>query len=133
MLTLEDIRRSDDLKRESVDVPEWGGTVYVRELTGRDKDRFDEAVYANTKAGEVIRGVRVLLVCLSVCDDQGVRLFADTDLEWLADKSGAIIERLYEAASRLNGLGAEAFEDTKKNSGSDPNDAPGSDSPSTSA
>ncbi len=40
MLTREQILQSDDLPRETVQVPEWGGEVQVRTMTGTDRDAF---------------------------------------------------------------------------------------------
>ena len=43
MLTKEAILAADDLPREKVDVPEWGGEVYVRALTGAQMQPVEDA------------------------------------------------------------------------------------------
>ena len=43
-LTRDEILGADDLKTESVKVPEWGGTVLVRELTGAERDEWEASV-----------------------------------------------------------------------------------------
>jgi len=44
-LNKEQILRADDLKTEEVDVPEWGGSVRVRVLTGTERDAFESSIY----------------------------------------------------------------------------------------
>ena len=41
MLTREQILQSDDLPRETVPVPEWGGSVRIRTLSGADRDGYN--------------------------------------------------------------------------------------------
>ena len=41
----ESIIAANDLKRESVEVPEWGVTVYVRTMTGEERDQYEEETY----------------------------------------------------------------------------------------
>ena len=40
-LNREAILAAEDLPRELVEVPEWGGAVYVRALTGAERDQFE--------------------------------------------------------------------------------------------
>ena len=42
VLSKEQILQADDLKTETVEVPEWGGDVLLRELRGRERDAFEE-------------------------------------------------------------------------------------------
>ena len=46
-LSRQNILEADDLKRRSVRVPEWGGEVYVRELTAMEAVVFDAWLYDN--------------------------------------------------------------------------------------
>ena len=43
-LSADDILNADDLPREPVEVPEWGGTVLVQGMSGTDRDRFEAAM-----------------------------------------------------------------------------------------
>ena len=45
MLTKDQILKSDDLPSEEVSVPEWGGSVMVRSMTGYERDQFEQSVY----------------------------------------------------------------------------------------
>ena len=41
VLTREQILKADDMTTERVPVPEWGGEVLVKSLTGRQRDEFE--------------------------------------------------------------------------------------------
>lgn len=40
---LDDIK----LKVETFDVPEWGGSVLIREMTGTERDAYEESIFGN--------------------------------------------------------------------------------------
>ena len=44
ILSKEAILAADDLPREIVSVPEWGGQVCVRTMTGTDRDAFETSL-----------------------------------------------------------------------------------------
>lgn len=107
MLTREAILAADDLPRELVQVPEWGGEVFVRTITGAERDRFEAALLGNSKSKnpqDRIRNVRARLAVLCCCDDAGQRLFRDEDAEALGAKSAAALDRVFAVGSRLNRL-----------------------------
>ena len=64
---------------EVVDVPEWGGTVGLRVMSGAERERF-EAVHL---AGGNKADVRARLVVLTACDGDGNPLFGEGDVEHL--------------------------------------------------
>ena len=99
-LTKEDIRAASDLGMEKLAVPEWGGFVYVRTVTAKEKDAFERAMLA--KGGETMENVRAQMAVLTVCDENRTPLFTDADAEWLAGKSAAPLSRVLNVALRLN-------------------------------
>lgn len=116
ILKREQILSADDLKRESVSVPEWGGEVLVRTMTGAERDAFEAAI-GGGKARQVnTANIRARLVALTVVDEAGARLFADGDMEALGRKSAAALDRCFSVAMRLNGLSAKDVEELEKNS-----------------
>lgn len=121
MLTRDQILAADDLKRQAVAVPEWGGDVYVRMLTGGERDAFEVSAELKDR-----KNIRAKLLSLTVCDEAGVRLFTDADILALTGKSAAALERLFEAAMKLNRIGAKDVEELEKNSESGPRAASGS-------
>ncbi len=50
ILTKEAILAADDLPRETVLMPEWGGDVYVRTMSGTDRDAFESSLIARDGA-----------------------------------------------------------------------------------
>jgi hypothetical protein len=110
MLTREQILQCDDLPREIVKVPEWGGEVQVRTMTGTDRDAFEASLIG--KEGR-LENVRARLVSLAVCDESGDRLFGDADIAALGAKSAKALDRVFAVAQRLNGIGAEQVEQAK--------------------
>jgi hypothetical protein len=118
LLTRDTILQANDLPRELVSVPEWGGEVYVRTLTGTERDSYEaQSVEKRGKSYEAnLRNLRAKLCALAMCDEQGKRLFGEGDVEALGAKSSAALDRVFSVARRLSGLGAEDFEELAKNS-----------------
>lgn len=122
LLNRDAILKADDLPRELVQVPEWGGEVWVRTLTGRERDSFEAETVLYKPRGDsqpnmdALHQTRARLVARACCDEQGARLFSDADVEALAAKSAAALDRLYEVAARLARLGAKDMEELQKNS-----------------
>jgi len=77
-LSKDDILHAEDLRTEEVDVPEWGGTVLVRGLTGRERDEFEGSVLEQRGQKTVTNtaNVRAKLAVKCVVDDTGQRVFA---------------------------------------------------------
>ena len=128
LLTRDDILNASDLAREEVDVPEWGGAVLVRGLTGRERDAYESSiVHPNGRVMKyTLTNMRARLVALSVIDEAGARLFSDSDIEMLGRKSAAALQRVFEVAQRLSGLSEQDMDELAKNSESGPSDDSGS-------
>lgn len=114
-LTKEQILTADDLPTREVEVPEWGGTVRVRTLTGAQRDEYDQAFRDKRKGNSLdLRGLRSLLVAMSVVDDAGNQMFTRADVDALQGKNTAAIERVFAAAQELSLIG-QAQESAEKN------------------
>ncbi len=118
-LTRDLILEANDLKREQVEIPEWGGTVYVRGLTGAERDAFEASINADGGQGK-IQNVRARLVAFTVVDENGNRIFSDADAGILGRKSANALNRVFEVALRLNGIGNKEVEALAKNSNPEP-------------
>lgn len=111
MLTKEQILGSSDLPTESVEVPEWGGTIYIRTMSGSDRDAFEQSMIDGKKSSVGnLANIRARLAVKTVCDASGQRLFDDADAEALGTKSAKALDRVFEVAQRLNGLGKKDIE-----------------------
>jgi len=120
LLSKDAILAANDLQYEDVHVPEWGGTVRVRALTGAERDAFEakmaEARQKGMALGAALHNFRAKLVVRCIVDEQGKRLFSDDDAKALGTKSGAVLDRLFDVARRLSGMNEDAVEEAAKNS-----------------
>lgn len=117
-LSREDILGASDLQYEDVEVPEWGGTVRLRGLTGSERDEF-EAGIVRRRGRDVeanLQNIRAKLVSLAAVDEDGKRLFSEADVAALGRKSARALDRLFSVAQRLSGLTDNDVEELAKNS-----------------
>lgn len=115
MLSKAQILAASDVKTQSVSVPEWGGVVNVRSLKGWERDQFDES---QMNAKSVVH-YRAKLVAKALCDESGNSLgFTDGEILQLSEKNAAALDRVFDAARKLSGIGADAkeVENIEKNS-----------------
>lgn len=112
-LTREQILQVEDLEREEVEVPEWGGSVIVRAMTAEERDAFEQSMIERKgkKVDVNLKNARARLVALTVVDEEGNRLFTDADIAALGRKSSAPITRISDVARRLSGLDEEEIEE----------------------
>ena len=111
ILSKDAILAADDLPRETVIIPEWGGEVLVRTMSGTDRDAFEASLLE--KDGRM-ENVRARLVALTLCDLQGDRLFNDSEIAALGRKSARALDRVFSVAQRLNGIGVDQVDAAKK-------------------
>ena len=117
LLTRDQILRAPDIQEETVAVPEWGGNVLVRGMTGAERDAFEASVITGRGANRQVnlQNIRAKLVARSVVDEAGAQIFTEADIEALGGKSALALERLFDVASRLSGIGAVELEELAKN------------------
>ena len=117
-LTREAILKADDLPREKVPVPEWGGDVFVRTMTGVERDAYEQKLIREKGENEKLNmeNLRGLLAAMTVVDDKGNRIFADTDAPELGRKSSLALTRIFDVAIRLNGLTKSEVDELAKKS-----------------
>lgn len=118
LLSKEEILKIPDIQFEEVEVPEWGGRVRVKTLNGKERDTFEAGltIHEGKKVRFNLQDVRARLVALSVVGEDGQRLFSDEDVLRLGEKSGKALDRIYDVACRLSGLGEKEIEGLLKNS-----------------
>lgn len=100
ILTAEDILSADDIAIEKMPVPEWGGYVFVKTLTGEERDQIEAAVVkVDPRTGRPIEAkmekLRALVAFYGLCDETGKRLFTDQkQIDALGKKSAAALDRV---------------------------------------
>ena len=103
------ILAADDIKIEKVAIPEWGGDYYIKIISGTDRDAFEDS-YTEQK----MKAFRVRFLVLCLCDEGGSRIFKDEDAAELGKKSSVVINRVFEAAWKINAFTPEAVENLGK-------------------
>lgn len=96
---------NDTKLKGPVNVPEWGGDVYFRTISGLERDQFEDA-YSEQK----MKAFRARFLVLALADDSGERLFEDKEVEALGKKSSVVINRLFDEAWQHNAFTQEAVD-----------------------
>lgn len=110
----EAIDHAQDCKTEAVEVPEWSTTVYVKMLTGEERERVERDISkaAKTEQGPVI----ARLVCATLCEADGKLVYEyPREVGQLNKKSMKVLQRLFDVALKLNALGKDDVEALEKN------------------
>ena len=118
------ILKASALKTEEVKVPEWADpesgadTVLVRELRGRERDEWEAslAVQRGRQMVPDVANMRAKLAARVIVDADLEPVFSQQDVAALGELSAAALDRVFEVASRLSGLGDSAVEEKAKNS-----------------
>lgn len=131
-LSKDQILSAQDLKTISVPVPEWGGSVSVRTLSGVERDEWEASIVGENRKLDTAN-LRARFAALVIVDDSGQRMFNDLDAQLLGRKSARALNRVFEAGQKLNGIRDEDVEELAKNSGSAPSGASTSSSPTLAA
>lgn len=117
ILNRDQILKAKDLKTEVVKVPEWSknGEVILTTMTGTARDEWETSLIdkSNTKTNLANMRARLLVIC--IVDKDGKRLFTEHDINRLGAKSAKPLDRCFDVAQRLNGIGVEDVEDLAKN------------------
>lgn len=106
LLSRDQLLAATTLPRETVPVPELGGEVCVRGLTGAERDQFEQEMLATRgkKTSMNLANIRARLVTLAAVDEAGARLFTPADVEALGLVRADVLDRLFAVAQRLSGL-----------------------------
>jgi len=114
LLTREQIVNAKDIKSVIVPCPEWGGSVSVQGLTLEEKDEWSLSI--SEDKGVSIKGATAKLCALCMRGDKGKLLFSLDDIEVLQAKSALPMDRIFQAAQELTGIGQGEVEEAVKNS-----------------
>ncbi len=120
VLTADEIFAADDQVIEPVSVPEWGGKVYVRSISAKERGRIvgEAARFRETKGKNVtfMEEFDANFVLLAACDEQGNPVFSVDQKARLLGKNAAVVSRIAAKAQKLAGMSKEDIEALEKNS-----------------
>jgi len=112
VLTRDAILGANDLEKEIVEVPEWGGSVMVRSMNAKQRDSLEIRMM---KDHHDIDGLRALMAIWCVVDGNGKNLFTMEDFDALCEKSAVALDRVFPVAQRLSKLTKEDVAELVKN------------------
>lgn len=102
--------------------------VYVRQMTGRERDKFEQSLITEKKdaKGEFtgydrnVEDFRAKLSVMTICDEKGELLLQPGDYALLSSNmSAARLEKIVNEAQELNKISEEDKENLVKNLGGD--------------
>lgn len=121
-LDKDEILSHTKLRTEPVEVPEWGGWVNVRELTGEERDAYEAGMMKAKRTGRKfemtpeLRNVKARLAVLVIVDETGKkRVFSDGETNKVGKLSSQALTRICDVAERLSGLSDEEEEKLEGN------------------
>jgi hypothetical protein len=117
MLTRDEILNNSDLPIQEVEVPEWGGAVFVRGLSGRERDEYELSMISMRGGNPSLSmfNARAKLVQLGCVDEDGKQLFAKSDVVALGRKNATALDRVYNIIRQLSGLSTEDVKELTSN------------------
>jgi hypothetical protein len=108
VLTADQILKVADAKTFEVEVPEWGGEVYIRVMSVGERDANELDWLSNKDKG--VPNFRSKFLARVLSDKDGNRLFSDDQVKELKKKSGDVCDRLFKLAMRYNSVTEEDVE-----------------------
>jgi len=100
-LTKDEILGLSDIQVKEIDVPEWSASVYIKQLTRGEADEYMSRRFSKTEMKQAgiesnvsLFGHDAWLVARGVCDEDGKRLFTNSDIKKLEEKNANAIGRI---------------------------------------
>lgn len=121
ILTAADILAAPDIKTYEVEVPEWGGVVLLRPMSGYQRDQWETQFAGidrkkDPKATEkLLVNFRARLVAAHAVDENGSLLFMPKQVEALGQKSAAALDRLFTKCQEISGLSEADVKELEEN------------------
>jgi hypothetical protein len=115
LLTREQIVEASkaQLPRRTVAIPELGGDVNVRGMSGKELSLFNESLFTGKgkKRKVVTVNIQAKMAVRCIEDADGHRLFTDDDAEWMGNMRADALGRIFKAIQELSGLGDDDDEE----------------------
>jgi hypothetical protein len=112
-LSRESILQASDIQVEDLEVPEWGGTIRVREMTTAEVEFFSTLTTGRDGSVDTSKmpGVRAKVVSWCLIDEGGKPLLRKEDVDELQKRSNRVLTVVFDKILELSGLGADDAED----------------------
>ena len=102
------------IERESLVVPELGGEIYVRGMSGKERDKFEEGmrIRKGRMAGQSdLRNFRAQLAVRVIVDAAGERLLNDGDADLMGKLPAGVLDRIIAKSTELSGKATEEIDE----------------------
>jgi hypothetical protein len=112
----EKILAANDRPIIRLNIPEWGCDVFVRAMSGAQRDVFEQ--FWSKRNEEGTDEARARLAAMVLCEEDGKSVFetvGDGTLN-LKDKSATALDRIFNTVLDQNKIGAGGIEEAAKNS-----------------
>ncbi len=107
-----DILNCNDRKTITLDVPEWGGELTLRVMSGIDREAWENQSVNLADNTPKLGDIRCkMLACCIVDVDTGKLMFEAKDIKALGEKSSIPLARLHMECLKLNKLRREEVEE----------------------
>lgn len=101
----EQIKSASVRKPLKVHVRDWGIDVYVRVLSVGERDDWELAwIDIRSKGVEKFKNFRAFYLVRTLCDEHGVRIWQDSEIDEVAALDGAVMGELFDIAQKHNKL-----------------------------
>lgn len=119
VLTREQIDKASDSVTERVPVPEWGkdAEVIITSMGADERDAWEASMIETRGNSQKMnyKQARAKLVARCLVDEAGKRLYTDLEVDALGKRNGAVLDRLFAVAKRINALEKKDVDDLTKN------------------
>jgi len=118
MLTRAQILKKTKLKKETINIPEWGGDIIISEMTGKERDAWEGDILTAREDGDPelnSTNARAKLAIRSVVDEDGNCIFTNDDIDAVGELSASALSRIFNVASRLSKLTVEDMKELEGN------------------
>lgn len=131
LLTFDEIVAANDIQYDYVEVPEWGGRLRVKSLTGEERSKVFAAIRAHGKQihddDEAASIFYARVIAASAVDEDDKLVIGQKNALALTKKNAAALTRVFKVCARLSGLGDDEIEKAKEDLKRTPSDDTGSD------
>lgn len=94
--------KATKIPRERLELPELGGFVYVKGMTGAERDEFEKS--CRDVKGRLRGNTRARLAVRTVINEDGSRVFSDDDIQTVGRIRVDVLQKIFNLAQKLSGI-----------------------------
>lgn len=109
-----DAARHAKIDRDKLVVPELGGEIYVRGMSGKERDEFEEGlrIRRGRRTGQMdLRNFRAKLAARVIVNEAGERLLNDEDSLIFGKLQSGVLDRIIARCTELSGTSDEDIDE----------------------